>query len=327
MAKFGWTGVDLFFVLSGFLISFQLFGQIKSGEIISFKKFFLKRFFRIIPAFLFTVALYFLFPFFRERESLPPLWKFLTFTQNIGLNIKEKGTFSHCWSLCVEEHFYLLLPLVLISLQKTNRLKYAGWLLLALFIFGFFIRQYSFNHLYLPKIGDKMAGMYWYRYLYYPTYDRLDGLLAGVSIAAFYQFLPGAWEKISRFGNLLIALGLVVLVAAYFLCENQMTFNASVFGFPVIAIGYGLLVAGAVSPASFLYRFQSKITTFIAMLSYGMYLTHKGVVHITHELLGGFVPDSNLMLLISTAACIIFAYLLYLAVEKPFMKLRNRIVR
>lgn len=57
-AKFGWTGVDLFFVLSGFLISSQLFAQIKQGKYISFKQFFLKRFFRIVPAFLVTVGLY-----------------------------------------------------------------------------------------------------------------------------------------------------------------------------------------------------------------------------------------------------------------------------
>lgn len=117
IAKFGWTGVDLFFVLSGFLISSQLFFQIKQGQNISLKQFFLKRFFRIIPVFLVSLGLYFGFPFFREKESLPPLWKFLTFTQNLGLNLKDFGTFSHAWSLCVEEHFYLILPLILILFQ------------------------------------------------------------------------------------------------------------------------------------------------------------------------------------------------------------------
>jgi peptidoglycan/LPS O-acetylase OafA/YrhL len=67
VASFGWTGVDLFFFLSGFLISSQLFAQIKQGQNISFKQFFLKRVFRIIPAFLVTVGLYFCFPFFREK--------------------------------------------------------------------------------------------------------------------------------------------------------------------------------------------------------------------------------------------------------------------
>lgn len=77
VASFGWTGVDLFFVLSGFLISSQLFSQIKNRQSISLKTFFVKRFFRIIPAFLVTVSLYFFLPFFREKEALPPLWKFL----------------------------------------------------------------------------------------------------------------------------------------------------------------------------------------------------------------------------------------------------------
>lgn len=325
-AKFGWTGVDLFFVLSGFLISSQLFGQIKQGQIISFKHFFLKRFFRIVPAFVVTVGLYFCVPYFREKESLPPLWKFLTFTQNLGLNLKDFGTFSHAWSLCVEEHFYLFLPIILILLQFTKLFKKSYWLLIALFLFGFAIRIYSFNQLYLPKFGDENSWLYWYKYIYYPTYNRLDGLLVGVSIAGIYQFLPTVWSKISKYGNLFIILSLIVLTSAYFLCLDQMTFNASIFGFPIIAIGYGFMVVGAVSPKSFLYKWNSKVTTLIATLSYALYLTHKGIIHMTHQLLNDFKIDNNLMLLICLVTCIGFAYLLHLTIEKPFMKLRNRII-
>lgn len=325
-AKFGWTGVDLFFVLSGFLISSQLFIQIKQGQRISFKRFFLKRFFRIIPAFLFTVGLYFCIPFFREKESLPPLWKFLTFTQNIGLNLKEYGTFSHAWSLCVEEHFYLGLPLILIFLQVFNLIKRSYLLIIALFLLGFAFRIYSFNQLYLPNVDDESSFMYWYKYIYYPTYNRLDGLLVGVSIAAVHQFLPALWSKISRYGNLFILFSLAVLTGAYALCYNLTTFNASIFGFPLIAIGFGFMVVGAVSPVSFLYRWNSSITTFIATISYATYLTHKGVIHMTHQLLAEFDIDNNLMLIICTATCIGFAYLVHLAIEKPFMKLRNKII-
>jgi peptidoglycan/LPS O-acetylase OafA/YrhL len=151
LAKFGWTGVDLFFVLSGFLISSQLFAQTRQGQNISFRNFFLKRFFRIIPGFLVTIGFYFCFPFFREKESLPPLWKFLTFTQNLGLNLKDFGTFSHAWSLCVEEHFYLFLPLILVLLQFTELIKKSYWLLVALFLFGFITRVYSYNHFLFSK--------------------------------------------------------------------------------------------------------------------------------------------------------------------------------
>ena len=325
-AKFGWTGVDLFFVLSGFLISSQLFAQIKQGKNISFKQFFLKRLFRIVPAFLVTVGLYFCVPFFREKESLPPLWKFLTFTQNLGLNLKDVGTFSHAWSLCVEEHFYLFLPLILILLQFTNSMKKSYLLLIAFFLFGFIIRIYSFNQLYLPKIEDENGWMYWYRYIYYSTYNRLDGLLVGVSIAGIYQFLPTVWNRISKYGNLFIILSLVVLAGAHFLCYDQMTFNASIFGFPLIAIGYGFMVTGAVSPTSFLYRWNSKVTTFIATLSYAIYLTHKGVIHMTHQLLNDFKIDNNLMLLICMVTCTGFAYFLHLTIEKPFMKLKDQII-
>ncbi len=326
IAKFGWTGVDLFFVLSGFLISSQLFFQIKQGQNISLKQFFLKRFFRIIPVFLVSLGLYFGFPFFREKESLPPLWKFLTFTQNLGLNLKDFGTFSHAWSLCVEEHFYLILPLILILFQLIKCFKESYWLLIALFLFGFVIRIYSFNQLYLPKIIDDNSWLYWYKFIYYPTYNRLDGLLVGVLIAGIYWFKPLIWSKISKFGNLFILLGLIVLTGAYFLCYDQMTFYASVFGFPLVAIGYGFIVVGAVCPTSFLYKWNSKLTTFIATLSFAIYLTHKGVIHMAHELLNHFGIDSTIMLLLSLVICMSFAYLLHLVIEKPFMKLRNLII-
>ncbi|MES2691543.1 MAG: acyltransferase [Bacteroidota bacterium] len=326
-AKFGWTGVDLFFVLSGFLISSGLFLQIKQGQHISFSHFFLKRFFRIMPAFLVTLALYFWFPLFREKESLPPLWKFLTFTQNIGLNLKDNGTFSHAWSLCVEEHFYLLLPLLLILLQLTKGIKHAWWLPVVLFLFGFAARLYSYKELYLPTAEDANSWVYWYRYIYYPTYNRLDGLLAGVSIAAVHRFLPAAWSRIARYGNTFIMMGLLVLTGAFYLCNDQVTFYASVWGFPLIAVGYGFLVTGAVSPSSILYKWKSKATSFIAAISYAIYLTHKGVVHITQLLLNDYKIDHHLVLLICIVTCTGFACLLHFTIEDPFMKLRIRITR
>lgn len=326
VASFGWIGVDLFFVLSGFLISSQLFTQIKQGQSISFKTFFIKRFFRIVPAFLVTVAIYFCFPFFREKEALPPLWKFLTFTQNLGLNLKEYGTFSHCWSLCVEEHFYLFLPIILIILQTSKLFSKSYWLLIVLFLFGFAIRIYSFNHLYLPKIEDENSWMYWYKFIYYPTYNRLDGLLVGVAIAGIYKFLPNLWNRLSKYGNQSLLISLCILTSAYFLCEDQQTFNASIFGFPLIALGFGFMTFGAVSPTSFLYKWNSRTTTFIATLSYAIYLTHKGIIHTTLKLLDDLKIDSNFKMMICIFTCIFGAYLLNLTIEKPFMKLRNKII-
>ncbi len=327
LARFGWTGVDLFFVLSGFLISSQLFQEIKTENNISLKNFFLKRVFRILPAYLFTVGLYFCLPFFRERESLPPLWKFLTFTQNIGLDVYNEGTFSHCWSLCVEEHFYLFLPLILMFILSEKWMERSYLILILLFVFGIAIRIYSYNNFYLPHIADDDSRMYWYKYIYYTTYSRLDGLLAGVLIAGLYHFYPKIWTKISSFGNWLLFFGLMILIATYFLCEDQMTFDATVFGFPLVALGYGFLVLGAISPTSFLFKWDSKILTKIATLSYAIYLTHKGVIHMTHQFLENFEINSNLMLVICMITCFGFAQIVHWIVEKPFMKLRKRFVK
>lgn len=326
VVQFGWTGVDLFFVLSGFLISSQLFLQIKTGSIISFRTFFLKRFFRIIPVYLFTVLVYFCFPFFREKEALPPLWKFLTFTQNIGLNAMNFGTFSHAWSLCVEEHFYLFLPAVLLIFQKNNWLKKSYFLLIILFILGFFIRAWIYNNYYLPVSDDEYGGVYWYQYIYYPTYTRLDGLLVGVSIAAIFHFLPTIWNKIEKWGNWLVLFSLIVFTTVLIFFGDNLTFKDSVFVFPIVDFGFGILVIAALSKKSFLYKWQSSATTFLANISYALYLIHKIVIHLVHHFFANTSISANLLMLCSLIASIIVAFLMHVCIEKPFMRLRNKIV-
>jgi peptidoglycan/LPS O-acetylase OafA/YrhL len=329
VAEFGWTGVDLFFVLSGFLISSQLFAEIKKKNSISLKTFFIKRIFRILPAYWSILLIYFCIPLFHEREALPPLWKFLTFTQNFGTDLLNGGTFSHAWSLCVEEHFYFLLPFLLLLLLVFARVFRKGcWLLLAFFIAGFVIRTYSWNHFYVPAMHTDTAWIVWYRYIYYPSYNRLDGLLTGIGIAALYQFAPLAWSRIIKFGNLLLLFGLLLLITAYFCFENKFSYLATVVGFPLISIAYGLIVMGAISPGSILYKWNSGVMTLIATLSYAIYLLHKGVVHLTQEFIA--LPlhldvNSNAMFFICMLTNVCAAGLLYLLIEKPFMNWRKRI--
>jgi peptidoglycan/LPS O-acetylase OafA/YrhL len=319
---FGWTGVDLFFVLSGYLISAQLFSKIAQGQEISLKEFFLKRFFRIIPAYLVVVALYFCIPLFREREALPPLWKFLTFTQNLGMNLRENGTFSHAWSLCIEEQFYLLLPLIL-YFRIGNK-----WLIIALFLAGFALRYVSWQQFVLPHLGEDDAWVHWYRVIYYPTYTRLDGLLVGVSIAGIFQFWPSVKERITRYGNLVLVIGLLLLAGAYFLCRDQESLSATVFGFPLVAIAYGTIVTAAISPSCFLYRLNSKISSRIAILSYSIYLSHKGVIHLTQLFCGrwGIAEKGHLMFFICMGMTVLGALMIRYIVEKPFLRIRDYVL-
>jgi peptidoglycan/LPS O-acetylase OafA/YrhL len=329
IGKFGWTGVDLFFVLSGYLISSQLFAKIDKQQGISFREFFLKRFFRIIPAYMVVVALYFLFPLLREREPLAPLWKYLTFTHNLGLDLRTQRTFSHAWSLCIEEQFYLFFPLILICLIYFKAIKKGAILLVFFFIAGFCARLYVWYTYLEPILNTDGFWIPWYKLIYYPTYSRLDGLLMGVSIAAIFQFRPQLKQRLQHYGNYFLLMGIGVLIGAYFLCEDQTSFSASIFGFPLISLGYGLVVIGAISPKVFLYRFQSKMTTNIAMLSYALYLTHKMVVHVSQEQLSklGIAKESEWMFVLCMLTSVLGALLLNRLIEKPFLKLRDRVLK
>lgn len=325
---FGWTGVDLFFVLSGYLISAQLFSKIAQGKGILLKEFFLKRFFRIIPAYLVVAALYFCILVFREREALPPLWKFLTFTQNLGLNLKTNGTFSHAWSLCIEEQFYLLLPLIITVLLYFKAGRKSAWLIGALFIAGFALRYMSWTQFVVPFQATDDSWVAWYRAIYYPTYNRLDSLLVGVSIAGIFQFWPAVRQKITRYGNVILIIGVLLLAGAYFLCMDQESFNATIFGFPLIAIAYGAIVTAAISPSCFLYRLNSRISSRIAILSYSIYLSHKGVIHLTQLQCSKWeiAEKGHLMFFICMVTTVVGALIMRYVVEKPFLRVRDYIL-
>lgn len=325
----GWTGVDLFFVISGFLISSQLFLQIKTSQTIYLRTFFIKRFFRIFPNYYFILAVYFVFPWAREKEALAPLWKYLTFTQNFDIDIVKRGTFSHAWSLCVEEHFYLCLPFLLFFLIKIKKMNHSYWIIIVLFFLGLLIRGYLWNSHFLNYSLEDLPHYQWYELIYYPTYNRLDGLLLGVGISAFYHFCPVSWNSISKFGNLWIGLGLIILFSAYFIFTDLFTKGSSVFIFPYISIGYGFLLIGAISPNSFLFNWQSKIISLLAMLSYGLYLSHKMIIHLVQELCSksGIEKDGNIMLIISILFCCLTSLILHWIIEKPFMSMRNRFLR
>lgn len=108
VARVGWAGVDLFFVLSGFLIGLQLVKPYLTGGQPSLKDFYIRRSYRILPAFCVVLVLYFVLPLWREAPGPYAGWQYVTFTWNLLLlGYPEHRAFSHVWSLSVEEHFYL----------------------------------------------------------------------------------------------------------------------------------------------------------------------------------------------------------------------------
>jgi peptidoglycan/LPS O-acetylase OafA/YrhL len=328
-SHFGWCGVDLFFVLSGFLISNQLFAEWQKTNHISLRIFYLKRFFRILPPYLFVLCIYIFVPAFHEREALAPLWKMLTFTQNFGQNIRVYGTFSHVWSLCVEEQFYLLLPLLLLWTCSTRLKQKSAWLIPAIFVLTLVLRWIVWWFRLEPLKDSDNFTMYWYQWIYYPTYTRLDGLVMGVGIAAVYRFRRNWLESLKPYANWMSLAGCLFFALSFYICSDQFSAVASVPGFSIIAVSFGLFVLSAILPGSFLFKTKSFITKNLAMLSYSLYLSHKGLIHITQNILKGSRIEGNggLMFLICILVCIGGALLMRVLIEKPALIWRNKILR
>ena len=200
----GWTGVDLFFVLSGYLIANQLFSGLARGETLSPGQFYARRALRTLPAYWVVLALYFLFPVFMGGRTPPPLWRFLTFTQNLGL---EPGTaFSHAWSLCIEEQFYLILPLVLFAGARTASNRSQGWtLIFALLLVGVVSRTILWFDYGLHPHG-------FYSHIYYSTLCRFDEFLPGIAVAMLKNFHQPLWKRITQYGQRWLLIGAVATV-------------------------------------------------------------------------------------------------------------------
>jgi peptidoglycan/LPS O-acetylase OafA/YrhL len=319
LADFGWSGVDLFFVLSGYLIGGQLLGRVASGQEISIKDFYVQRFLRIMPAYWVVLAFYFAIPAVIERGQLPPLWRFLTFTQNFGLNNQVYGAFSHAWSLCIEEHFYLVLPCLVVIFSARRWGKGAIYLAGLLVILGGVARAYSLTRV---MAGDGS----WSELIYYPTYCHLDGLIVGVAVAAISAFCPQQWSWLERRSYVWLFVGLALVYAASTLDDGQNEFAYTVFKFPLVAMGFGLIVIASVSRDSFLNR-PSAITKRIAVLSYSIYLIHKIIIHLFQGAAKTLhiAPNSTVMFVLCIAGSVAGAYALNFVVERPFMRLRDRL--
>ncbi len=331
VGAFGWSGVDLFFVLSGYLIGGPLLGRLAAGRPLALREFYVKRLLRIVPAYLAVLLLYFTIPAFKERGQLPPLWRFLSFTQNFGLDLRSGSAFSNAWSLCVEEQFYLLLPPLLLALALLRPGRYAALLLPALFGLGLFLRFYSWMLFVEPLARANDPGLWqpYFEWIYYPSYTRMDGLLCGVGLAALQRLRPALWARLAAYGNAWLLAGLGLLAGAAWLCRELVDFDAAVFGFPLIAVAYGCLVLAALSPACVLSRRGSRLSAFLAAISYSLYLVHKPLIHLTQVLLSGYgwAADGNAVFLCGLLAALLGGWLLHVLVEQPGLRLRQRLLR
>ena len=325
--SYGWTGVDLFFVLSGFLITGILADT--KGATGYFRTFYMRRALRILPLYYAALAVIFTVPRFMNspvgaRLTLPfsdQIWYWL-YLQNFHRMRGLIGQFTgHFWSLAVEEQFYLAWPVVILLLSRRRAFQFCAGLIalaLAMRVVWIFV---------MHELG-------WGVFFATPT--RLEGLAVGAAIALMARGTRGL-EPARRIALpvALVALAVIGFVYAdsgYFAIANPILRS---FGLTAIAVLYGsLLVVAVLRPPRLISAvLESKPLAFFGRYSYGMYVIHVpllivlGSSGVTGARFESFIGNSLLALIAYTitllAATVICALLTWHLFEKRFLRLKR----
>lgn len=264
----GFVGVDVFFVVSGFLITSIIIGQ-KTDGTFSLKTFYQRRVRRILPA-LFTMCLLACIPAWfllvpGELNSFgKSLVSVLTFTSNFHF-FERSGYFDtaaelqpllHTWSLAVEEQFYILFPLVVMALWGLQR----GWLLTSLFALGLA----SFI---LAQLGVRQSPNATFFLLHTRAWELMIGSLGAFAWASGRVAVP------KRAANALTLLGLIALVAPVVLYDHHTPFPSAYALPPTLGALLVLLFATHGTWAARLLSWRGFVG--LGLISYSMYLLHQ----------------------------------------------------
>jgi peptidoglycan/LPS O-acetylase OafA/YrhL len=321
LSRFGWAGVDIFFVLSGFLIGRQCLGPLHRGEPLSFGRFYVRRAWRILPAFWVVLAIYAGLPQLREAPGLQPWWQFASFTLNLLIDYEHNQAFSHAWSLCVEEHFYLGFPLLAWWLgRRPSVAKFVG-LCIALLLLGIVLPAAVWLH----DAGLHLSRNWFIEDIYYPSWMRLDGLLMGVMLAALQVFRASWWSRLQGHSNAILIGGLALCACALWLFRDRTSLLANAVGWPVLSFSFGLLVFAGADRRSLIGRWRVPGAGWVAAISYSLYLSHKLAFHLVQTAFPPSIQAQGLSLFaIYATVALSLGSVLFLLVERPCLSWRER---
>ena len=267
---FGWSGVDLFFVLSGYLLAGRILPYLDDKKIIW--KFYYNRILRIVPLyFSFLLIFYFMFYLFASNETqnmydqiqhpfvyflFVTNWMFITNYNPIQHHL------SHLWSLSVEEQYYLIFPLyIFIIKQKRILLKFTTFLILAILIFRCLNTHFLEANEYVKNTWN--------------TFYRMDCFLIGLVIYLLKE--NGFLKKNNKW------ISLIFIFCVFFLLiggSYERTFRINHFfvtiGFTIVALTYGCILILVINEKkNFLKKITSNSTLiFFGKISYGLYILH-----------------------------------------------------
>jgi peptidoglycan/LPS O-acetylase OafA/YrhL len=303
LAQLGWIGVDLFFVLSGFLISGLLFSEFKSSGGIDFPRFFIRRGLKIWPPFFFFVT----WVIVSQLAVRPHHVQWHTVAANVLFLQNYFGSpgtlLDHTWSLAVEEHFYVLLPLLfmlLIYLRRKARNPFES-------VPVIFVT--------LAVVCLALRWQYGYREALM-THLRLDSLFSGVMLGYLYHFRRVWFKKLT--GNYGLAITMACCLPAAFI--DRLRYQ--VLGLTVLFVGFGFLLCWAVDrkPQTKMGEIALAVPSAIGFYSYSIYLWHPIVLNVlaSHFKLGFSV------FWFCIVACIGIGIGMAILIETPSLAWRNK---
>lgn len=313
----GWIGVDIFFVLSGFLVSGLLFGEVKKTDRVRASRFYVRRGWKIYPPFFVMIAVTATASALGARElRQSQLLSELTFLQSYRL-----GMWTHTWSLAVEEHFYLVLPVLLGLLMWLGRSRALPVGLIAPAAILVVLTSLALRIVAWQQHPEFSLARH-----VFPSHLRADSLFIGVAIAYGYHFHHARLLRmLGHRRRWLLVGGTVLLIPAFALPLRSTPFLYTV-GFTLFAIAGGMLVIAVVLTPIRSGR-VSGVLAGMGARSYSIYLWHIPVAvwgfelveHVTGSVLG-FGAKVAVYLVGSVVVGVAMATL----IEAPSMRLRDR---
>lgn len=294
MVSGGYMAVDVFLVLSGFLITRLLIAEHEGTGTINYKAFTLRRLCRLMPALLLMLLVYLIAaPFFFDyapwaSHARDAFWTSLYLINYATIFGDKVILLGHVWTLAVEMQFYLLWPLLFLLIRKAPKR------VSLLIVFTLFFAVTGWRAWLATHSGDVWA-------FYVRTDARASGLLLGAFIALLGKRLPEAWGW----------LGVLLLTFAFTFYSTRWLPSAQ-YGFTVAEVGAALII---LSQPRWL---AGKVWTWLALMSYGLYLWHYPIM----QALKPWVDDWRLMALAGGGLGLLCAMASHYWLERRFYQRR-----